>query len=80
MPKALKATWGVRAGVIPGEAMGEYSKQFFYTSDDYEEDAKHRELNYLPIFCQKMAEAQAYMQQLNNPKFLNWVEMTFMWL
>lgn len=76
----LKAAWEVRAGLIPGQPMNEYSKRFFYTSDEYEEDGKHAaDLEYHPIFMRKMAEAASYHMQMSNPRMLNWAELTFIW-
>ena len=76
----LKAAWEVRAGVVPGQPMAEYAKQFFYTSDDYDEDGKHAEdLAYQPIFMQKMALAASYHMQMSNPRMLNWADLTFIW-
>lgn len=76
----LKAAWEVRAGVVPGHALDEYTKRFVYTSDEYEEDGKHAsELAYQPIFMVKMAQATSYHQQVSNPQILNWTELTFIW-
>jgi hypothetical protein len=76
----LKAAWEVRAGLIPGQPMEEYTQQFFYTSDDYEEDGKHaKEVSYHPIFMKRMAEASSYHQQMSNPQMLNWAELSFIW-
>ncbi len=79
--KSLRAVWEVRAGVIPGQAMPEYTKRFPYTSDDYEEDGKHaKDFSYHPIFMKRMAEATSYHQQMSNPQTLNWAELVFLWL
>lgn len=76
----LKAAWEVRAGLIPGQAMPEYTKRFLYTSEDYEEDGRHaKEFAYHPIFMKRMAEASSYHHQISNPQTLNWAELTFLW-
>lgn len=76
----LNAAWEVRAGLVPGQAMPEYTKQFFYTDADYEEDGKHAsEFAYQPIFMQRMVQASNYHQQMSNPQTLNWAELTFIW-
>lgn len=76
----LAAAWEVRAGLIPGQALPEYTKHFFYASEEYEEDGRHaKEFAYQPIFMKRMAMAASYQQQLSNPNTLNWVELTFIW-
>ena len=79
-PLALKATWEVRAGVVPGTAIPEYTKCFTYTADEYETDGAHAtDPAYQPIFMLRMAEAGIYQLQLSNPKLVNWAELTFFW-
>jgi hypothetical protein len=76
----LKAAWEVRAGLIPGQPMPEYTKCFVYTSANYEEDGRHaEEFAYQPIFMKRLAEASSYHEQMSNPKVLNWAELTFLW-
>jgi hypothetical protein len=41
MINALKATWTVRGGIIPGsDHQPELTKQWLYTSEDYQRDAE----------------------------------------
>ena len=76
----LAAAWEVRAGLIPGQALPEYTKRFFYTSEDHEEDNRHaKEFAYQPIFMQRLAQATMYHQQMSDPRTLNWAELTFLW-
>lgn len=80
MREALKAAWEVRAGVIPGQAMPEYTKRFLYTSRDHEEDGAHaQETGYQPLFMKQMACASSYHQQMSDPRMNNWAELTFIW-
>ena len=80
MPAALKASWEVNAGVIPGTPIPEFTKQWHYTSQHFEEDARHaEEPAYQPIFMKMLAEATAYQCQLTDPRRLNWVRLTFLW-
>lgn len=81
MPLALKAAWEVRAGIIPGQPMEEFSKAWHYTSQDYEADCA------MPVdtaeqsrFQRMAAEARAYADGLVDPRRLNWVTCTWMWL
>ena len=80
MPEALVAAWEVVAGVIPGQTMPEYTKRFYYSSRDKEEDYQHRkEIAYQPLFMKQMACAMAYHQQLSDPAIVNWVRLDFIW-
>ena len=86
---ALKASWEVRAGIIPGQAMPEFTKQWHYTSADGakdEEDGKARHarsqsegLAYHSLFAKMRSEATDYHLQVSNPQMLNWAELTFIW-
>jgi hypothetical protein len=80
MDERLVATWEVRAGVVPGQAMPERTKRFLYTARDREEDGAHsQEIGYQPLFMKQMACASAYHQQMSDPHVNNWVELTFIW-
>ena len=75
---ALKASWEVTAGVVPGIGIAELTKRWLYTSADFEEDTKHTsEQGYQPKFMKLLAEASFYQAQLTNPHFINWVQMSF---
>jgi hypothetical protein len=77
--QAAKAFFTVTAGVIPGVIMDEYTKQWGYTSADYEADAK-----VLPdqptIFSTRLEEAHKYAMGLSNPAYVNWVRVEWMWV
>lgn len=78
--EALAAAWEVRAGVIPNQPRNEYTKRFFYTVRDKEEDAAHaNDIGYQPLFMKQMACASAYHQQMSDPRMNNWSELTFVW-
>jgi hypothetical protein len=80
MPEALAAAWEIRAGVIPGQPIPEYTKQFLYTSADKETDGDHaKEIGYQPLFMKQMACASSYHQQMSDPRINNWAELTFIW-
>ncbi len=80
MFEALAASWEVRAGVIPGQPIPEYTKQFHYTSRDKESDAEHaKDFGYQPLFSKQMACAAAYHMQMTDPRVNNWAELTFIW-
>ncbi|HEV8189488.1 MAG TPA: hypothetical protein VGP83_17165 [Pyrinomonadaceae bacterium] len=78
--EALKAAWEVRAGVIPGQAMPEYTKRFIYTSKDVETDGEHsKDVAYQTLFNARQFEAMSYHLQMSNPNLNNWAELTFIW-
>lgn len=74
----LRGAWEVRAGVIPEQAMPEYTRQFFYTTPQYEED-KARPQSEMTTFRNLADEAQRYALGLMNPAFVNWVETVWIW-
>lgn len=81
MPQALKATWTVRAGVIPGKPIDEFTRTWHYTSQDHEEDQKHgQEPFHHARFSKMRAEALDYCCQVSMPSVNNWAELTFLWL
>ena len=78
---ALKASWQVRAGLIPGTPMPEYDKQWLYSSTLYDQDGGTQEslskdgsyfgvLNYA---------AHEYASRLRTGGF-NWVTVEYLWL
>jgi len=78
--EALVAAWEIRAGLIPGQPIPEYTKKFLYTSSDKEEDAAHaKDIGYQPLFMKQLACAGAYHQQMSDPRVNNWAELTFVW-
>jgi hypothetical protein len=80
MSEPIIAAWEVRAGVIPGSPVGEYSKKFLYTLRDKQEDISNRhDLSYQSLFAKQMACASAYHQQMSEPDLNNWAELTFVW-
>lgn len=72
---ALKAWWGVRAGLIPGEEMPEYRRQWCYSSEDYQADGNARGAKYRDMERQ----AHEYASSLTAGG-LNWVNVEYLWL
>lgn len=72
---AMRAFWGVHAGLIPGEEMREYLKQWSYTSADYEADGNTRGER----FKSMAREARDYAERLTLGG-LNWVNVEYLWL
>jgi hypothetical protein len=76
---AAKALFEVRAGVIPGESIPEYTKQWGYTSDDYEAD-KIVPQEQPTVFSRRLQEAHDYAMGLSNPAYVNWVRVDWIWV
>lgn len=87
---ALKATWTVFGGIIPGDRkmQPELSRQWIYTSEDYAADCQAT-IGETPgphpekpptIFMQRRQEAMNYWSGLNDPARHNWAELTFTWM
>jgi len=74
-----KAFWTVTAGIIPGDAMVEYSKQWGYTSEDYEQD-REVEVMSESVFARMDREAHAYAKSITHPAYVNWVKVEFLWI
>lgn len=72
---ALKAQWGVVAGLIPGEQMPEYTRVWNYTSTDYEADGNQRG----EIYRRCAAEAHGYASDLERGG-LNFATVQYLWL
>lgn len=80
MPRgALKAQWIVQAGVIPLEAMAEYTRSWSYTSDELESDRETSQ-DQPTIFSKRDTEAHEYARSITDPARINWVRVTFMWM
>lgn len=74
-----KAFFSVSAGLIPDQPMPEHSRQWGYTSQDYEADkqlAQHERT----AFVIRRDEALAYARDSIDPAQVNWVELKFVWL
>lgn len=74
-----KALITVTAGVLPGQAMAEYGKQWSYNSDDYEADS-HTPPDQPTIFSRYLDEAHDYAKGLSNPGYVNWVRVDWLWV
>ena len=77
--QAAKAIFSVYAGVIPGIGMDAFTKQWGYTSEDYELDMKTPE-DQKTIFSMRLQEAHDYAMGLSNPRYVNWVRVDWIWI
>ena len=76
---ALSATWEVRAGVIPGEPLPQFTRRFEYTSHDRDADEKGSSPAFHAKFSQLRAQAMDYYLQVSLPHLNNWATITFIW-
>ena len=75
---SAKAAWEVRAGVIPELPDANLTRQWWYTSDDYEQDCK-LDSSQPTKFTRYRDEAAKYALELQDPRGLNWVSVTWIW-
>lgn len=77
--EAAKLIIEVRAGLIPGESMPEYTRVWSWTSSDQE-----RLLNNDPearaLYIRMAGESREYAASLENPRVHNWVRRDWIWL
>jgi hypothetical protein len=78
--------WKVQAGVIPGVPIKEHARRWFMTSEAWQIDV----LNVEEIgdasgpmkstFMDFGSQAHAYAASITDPRYLNWVTVTWMWM
>jgi hypothetical protein len=78
---ALKASWQVRAGLIPGTPMSEYDKTWLYSSLHYEMDGGEQAMMQAEgsHFNALKKQAHDYAASLERGG-LNWVTVEYLWL
>lgn len=77
--QAAKAFFTVTAGVIPNTAIPEHTRQWGYTSDEYEKD-NQTPFDQPTIFSSRLEEVHRYAMSLSNPAYLNWVTVDWIWV
>jgi hypothetical protein len=69
----------VRAGVIAGEAMPEYTRRWSWNSSD--QDALEKgDPAARQRYIQMAGESREYAASLENPQMVNWVRRDWLWL
>lgn len=66
----LKCTVKVSAGVILGQAMKEYTREWFFTQAD---------LDNPPTYIDLTGAAMNYAMSLQDPQKVNWVRLDWIW-
>ena len=77
--QAAKALISVYAGVIPEVGMGEYTRNWGYTSEDYQKDLDVPK-DQPTKFSKLLDEAHDYAKGLSNPAYVNWVRVDWIWV
>jgi hypothetical protein len=75
-----KAFWTVTAGIIPGDAMPEYGRQWCYTDVNFEHDQSLGSSEEERIFVRMDREAHDYAKSVTHPSYVNWVKVEFLWI
>lgn len=79
-PVMLRGYFRVRMGVVPGAEEREYTKSFYYTSEDYDYDGLHPADTVEETRFEKvMKQANDYYLVHVDPSSMNWVSMDFIW-
>lgn len=79
MPLAMKAQWTLTAGILPGEPMPEFTKQWSYTNVDHKKD-QGVPSEEPTIYSEKIDEVYDLAKGMCNPGYVNWVKVEFIWL
>lgn len=76
---ALRCMVQVTAGLIVGEPMREYSKQWSFGSETYRK-MKDGDQEAGQLWDRLMKESREYTEALENPGLVNWVIRSWIWL
>jgi len=75
---SLRGAWEVRVGLVPGQALSDYTRTFVYSSDDYERDC-NAAAGDEAVFATLREQAFEYAKDVMNPQAFNWVEVVWIW-
>ena len=73
MPNTWRCAWIVTAGIIPGEPMPEYTRQWGMTSAEWEAPGN------VALFNACLVAALEYARYLSDPYLLNWTNVHWIW-
>lgn len=77
--QALKAMWTVQAGLHQEHIIPEYTKQWFYTSEDFEAD-RAIPPDHPTKFSNLDELVHTYARSITNPAYVNYVRVEFLWV
>ena len=77
--EAAKAFWQVTAGLHQEHIIPEYSRQWGYTSSEYEKDCQTPESE-PTIFQKRDIEVHEYARSITDPRRVNYVKLEFLWV
>jgi hypothetical protein len=84
MPDALVCQVTVTAGVIPGTALSEYTKAWYWGSNDQENMMQTEDMGlqneYRMKWIAMQGESREYAASLEDPRRVNWIRRDWMWM
>jgi len=81
MRQGLKGMWGVSAGIVLGDTMPQYTKNFYYLSPMFDEDVEQARAGKKDSHFQSLRdEALAYAKDMMDPRSVNWVKLEWVWV
>jgi hypothetical protein len=80
MTESARAAWEVTAGLVPGQAMDEYTRRWVLTATEWwETDGMVPSLQGVALFNAHATAAMEYARGLMDPRQLNWVKVEWIW-
>ena len=79
MPEAARCAWEVTAGLIPGQAMNEYTRRWIMTSSEWYDKDGQTTPQGVVLFNAHLVAAMEYARYLSEPRMLNWVRVDWIW-
>lgn len=82
----LRCYWEVQAGVIPGTVEGLYTRRWMISSEAWAADVQaakalgQAEGPLYSHFRDFQTQAQEYAASITDPRTLNWVTVSWMWM
>lgn len=84
MPDALVCQVTVTAGVIPGIVLSEYTKAWYWGSNDQENMMQTEDMGLQNEYRMKwicmQGESREYAAALEDPRRVNWIKREWMWM
>jgi hypothetical protein len=80
VPQRMKCYWVVTAGVLLNVPMPEYTKRWEWTPTKVENGRVEMTPDQLLEFHAIVNSSLEYARELQNPGFVNWVRMEWIWV
>lgn len=76
----VRCMWVVQAGIVPEHVLPEYTRQWILTSETYYAEAESKdEAVQFKTFKEFRQEASDYARDINDPRYVNWVKLEYMY-